>query len=508
MANLILAHDFGTTSDKACLFDAEGSFLAEATCDYPIYYPHPGWAEQNPEDWWTAVKAASQAVMEKSNALPKDVKAVSFSAQGMAVIPVDRQGIPLTERSMIWMDTRPKKEGEYILKEFGARRHYERTGNGFDIAMYPAAKILWLKKHMPEIYQKTYKFLGCKEYLIHKMTGVIGKTDYTESGLGGFYDLHNRRFDPELLALSETDEEKLLEPVDVTAVIGGLTSKAAAEMGLAADTPVVIGSWDNFACSTGAGARTKGNMAVYLGTAGWLSITHSEPMLAQDCMVNNVYVGQDTYFPIFNTNAACAAFDWVMDYFCGSLGRDFKKAEELAAGVPAGSEGMFYLPALYAGNSFYSDANLCGTYLGITPQSTDAHVIRAAMEGVGFDLMMGAEFFRGRGALPWQANIIGGGANSEVWMDILASMFGICLSAPKNRRHIGALGAALNGMVGTGMIRDFDVAGGMITPQRTAHPNAADREAYLHLLPAFREFYEALTPAYAKRMEVLTHEID
>ena len=507
MTGLILAHDFGTSGDKACLFDAEGKFLAEATCDYPIYYPNPGWAEQKPEDWWTAVKAASQVVMQKAKAQPKDVKAVSFSAQGMAVIPVDQNGSLLTERSMIWMDTRSGKEGERILKEFGERRHYERTGNGFDIAMYPAAKILWIKKNMPEVYRKTYKFLGCKEYLIQKMTGTISKTDYTEAGLGGFYDLHNHRFDPELLALSEADEEKLLEPTDVTAVIGSLTAGAAEEMGLAPDTPVVLGSWDNFACSTGAGARTKGNMAVYLGTAGWLSIMHDKPMLADDCFVNNVYVGEGNYFTIFCTNAACAAFDWVMDHFCGRFERDFQKAEETARKASAGAGGMFYLPALYAGNNFYSDANLCGTYLGITPQSTDADVIRAAMEGVGFDLMMGAEFFRGRGALPQKANMIGGGANSGLWMDILASMFGIRLSAPRNRQHIGALGAALNGMVGIGMLEDFEAANDMIISERTAGPNKEEREIYQKLLPVFQNFYEALMPAYAKRTEVLTNEI-
>lgn len=503
---LIMAHDFGTSSDKACLFDSQGNFLAEAYYKYPIYYPRSGWAEQDPEDWWSAVKQASCEVMAKSGADPADVAVISFSAQGMAVIPVDADGNLLCQRVMIWMDSRSRQEADHILSRTGVREHYDKTGNSFDIAMYPAAKILWIKKNMPDIYKKTYKFLGTKEYLIHKMTGTISHTDYTEAGIGGFFNLHTHAYDPELLDVSQVDEDKLLPPTDCTNVIGILTRSAAADMGLKEGIPVVLGSWDNFACTTGGGGRTQGNMVTYLGTAGWIGITHDKPLMSPKIMSNVVYIGNGSYFTAIHSNAACAAYDWVIDNVCADLKREkdyYQKAEQLAASIAAGSDGLFFLPALYAGNTFFSDANLCATYLGIKPHHTNAHMIRAAMEGVGFDLMMGSEFFRELGVMPNGAQIIGGGARSNTWMGILASMYGIRLTRPNNLQHIGALGAALHGAVGIGLIPDFEMANEIVRSDDAMEPVALERASYQRFLPVFESFYRQLTPAYKELNIVL-----
>ncbi|MEG2361806.1 MAG: FGGY family carbohydrate kinase, partial [Christensenella sp.] len=382
---LILAHDLGTSSDKACLFDVHGNFLAEAYHQYPVYYPEQGWAEQNPRDWWDAVKVTSREVMKKADVEACDVKAISFSAHGMGVIPVDKSGELLCERTMVWMDARSTKEAKQILEQTGIREHYDKTGNSFDMALYPAAKILWIKRNMPDVYKKTYKFLGTKEYLIHKMTGVISHTDYTEVGLSGFYNLHTHEFDEELLRASEVDEHKLPEVADVTKVMGELTAAAAAEMGLAAGTPVVLGSWDNFACATGGGGRTKGNMVAYLGTAGWLGATHNQPLMSEDFMSNVVYVGEGTYFTTAHSNSACASYEWVIDNACGYLRESenpYAEADRLAAEVCAGSDNLFFLPSFFSGNTFYSDASLRGGFLGISAGHTNGHIIRAAMEGV------------------------------------------------------------------------------------------------------------------------------
>lgn len=496
---LILAHDLGTSGDKACLFDISGSFVADAYHQYKTHFPAEGFAEHDPRTWWEAVKASTKEVILKANARASEIKAISFSAHGMGVIPVDRNGNLLVERVMVWMDARSTKEAQHILEKVGVREHYELTGNSFDLALYPAAKILWLRHNMPDIYANTYKFLSTKEYLIHKMTGNIRYTDYGEAGMSGLYNLNTHQWDPRLLEVSEIDEAKLLEPCDGTQIVGELTQSAALEMGLDAGTTVVQGSWDNYASGTGGGVRVNGQMVVCLGTAGWMGINADKPLMDKNFMSNVVYVGNDTYFTTAHSHAACVANDWVLDHLCTNL-MDTKEghalAQSLAEKVVPGSNKLFFMPSMFSGNTFYSDAALCGTFVGLKTMHTQAHVIRAAMEGVGFDLMMGSDFFKRLGVLPEHSSIIGGGANNPLWCEIIASMAGMNMTRPVNQQHIGALGAALMAGVGTGLIKDFDVANAIMKPDAHFAPRADWTKVYEKLLPIYKVFYEQLLPAY------------
>ena len=352
---------------------------------------------------------------------------------------------------------------------------------------------------MPDVFKKTYKILGTKEYLIHKMTGNIGFTDYTEAGMSGLYNLNTHSWDPELLKISEIDEDILLTPVDGTKIVGELTKSAAAEMGLKPGTAVVQGTWDNYASATGGGVRCDGQMVVCLGTAGWLAMNHSKPLMSKDFKSNVVYVGNDTYFTSAHSHSACVAYDWVLNNMCAISkegGSIHKIAEELAGSVEPGAEKLFFLPSMFSGNTFYSDSALCGSFVGLKMIHEQKHIIRSAMEGVGFDLMMGADFFKKMGAMPGDATLIGGGANSDLWMQILASMFNVRMTRPKNKQHIGALGAALMAGVGIGLIKDFSMAAEIVKTTDTKEPAAADFEKYQALLPVFKKFYEQLIPAY------------
>ncbi|MEX1307929.1 MAG: FGGY family carbohydrate kinase [Eubacteriales bacterium] len=496
---LILAHDLGTSGDKACLFDESGSFLAEAYYTYDTFYPKEGYAEHDPNAWWEAVANSTKDVMRSTKTDPSDVKAISFSAHGMGVIPVDKNGKLLVDRVMVWMDARSTKEAAYITEKSGDREHYEKTGNSFDLALYPAAKILWLKRNMPDVYKKTYKFLSTKEYLIQKMTGKIGFTDYGEAGMSGLYNLNTHSWDPELMAISEVDEDKLLTPCDGTKVMGELTAEAAETMGLAKGTQVVLGSWDNYACATGGGVRKNGQMVAYLGTAGWMGINHGKPLMSKDFKSNVVYVGNDTYFTSAHSHSAASSYEWVLENMCTNLKQHdnkYQAAEELAKQIAPGSEKLFFMPSMFSGNTFYSDSSLCASFVGLKMMHGEGHVIRAALEGVGFDLMMGADFYKKMGAMPKSANLIGGGAKSDLWRQILASMFGIQIARPKSLQHIGALGAALMAGVGTGIIKDFDVAAEICKSDDIADPIAEQTAVYEELLPIYMKFYEQLIPAY------------
>lgn len=504
LRQLILAHDLGTSGDKACLFDVNGNFLAEAYYTYPTFYPAEGYVEHDPRNWWEAVTKSTKEVIKNSGADPKEVKAISFSSHGMGVIPVDKKGELLVDRVMIWNDSRSIEEARYITDKTGEREHYEKTGNSFDLSLYPAAKILWIKRNKPDVYKKTYKFLSTKEYLIHKMTGVINYTDYGESGMSGLFNLKTHQWDAELLEVSEVDEEKLLIPTDCTKVMGGLTREAAEEMGLCKDTPVVLGSWDNYACATGAGVRS-GSMAVCLGTAGWIGINHNKPITTNNNMTNVVYVGSDTYFTSIHSHSAGASYDWVIAKLCSYLKQEknpLELAEKLASKVPAGSGKLFFLPSMFSGNTFYSSSALCGSFVGMKMFQGNGHIIRAAMEGVGFDLMMGSDLLRKEGAMPDQCSLIGGGAHSKLWGQIIASMFDSKMMCPKNLQYIGALGAALIAGVGTGLFKDFAMAAEITKSDNISVPDAKETAVYRKLLPIYKRFYEQLMPVYNELQKI------
>ena len=499
----LLAHDFGTSGNKACIFNTEGEFLASAYHKIETYYPAPGRAEQRPQDWWRAMKDATKEVVQKAGVSPGEIKAISFSSHGMSAIPLDKDGNLLLDQVMTWMDARSTEEAKHIAKNTDLRARYEKTGNSFDIALYPAAKLLWIKRNMPEVYKKTHKFINPKEYLAYRLTGKVEYTDYSEAGMSGLFNIHTHKWDDELLRLSELNEELLLKPSNSTTPVGHLTKEVACELGLSTETQVVLGSWDNYACAIGGGIKKKGEMVTYLGTAGWTAINASKPLMSPDFMSNVVYVGDGSYFTTMHSHSACIAYEWVMDNFCKNLKSEFGEkmhdaATQLAIDAGVGAGGVFFLPSMFSGNTFYSDTSLAGSFLGLRMHHTQGHLIRAAMEGPAFDMMMGAEFYKMMGVMSGEAKLIGGGANNDLWMQMLSSMFGVTMKRPKNLQHIGALGAALMAGVGAGIIESLDVASDIIKIKDSVLPIEEETKQYKKLLPVFKNFYESLLPSYQK----------
>ncbi|MEG1991483.1 MAG: FGGY-family carbohydrate kinase, partial [Christensenella sp.] len=326
-------------------------------------------------------------------------------------------------------------------------------------------------------------------------------TDYGEAGMSGLYNMNTRSWDKELLAISEVDEEKLLIPAENVTPVGNLTAQAAEEMGLTTETQVILGSWDNYACAIGGGVRKQGTFVTCLGTAGWVGVNSDKPLISPDFMSNVAYVGNNTYFTSVHSHSACVSYEWVLDNMCADLKKEYGKkvhdvATELAREVGAGADGVFFLPSMFSGNTFYSDSSLAGSFLGLKMHHTHGNIIRAAMEGMAFDLMMGVDFFKMMGVMSDEARLIGGGANNDLWMQMLASMFGVKMIRPQNLQHIGALGAALIAGVGAGLISSLDVANDVIRLRDSVEPVEEETKVYQKLLPIFKHFYESLMPVY------------
>lgn len=496
MRRLILAHDLGTSGNKACLFDVDGKLLDSAYETYETYYPQAGYAEQDPNDWWEAVKKSTKGVLEKQKILPEEVVAISFSAQSLGCVPIDQDGNCLRDKTLIWMDGRAVEESQSIIKSFGNRRHYETTGNSFDLSLYPCSKIVWLMKHEPELYADTYKFIGTKEYIIGKLTGVVGITDYSEAGMSGLFNLREHHYESELLAITNIDQEKLCEPVKNTTIVGPVLETVAEELGLSAETKVVLGTLDNLACAIGAGCMNQGTFVTTLGTAGWIGVNHSEPIMSDDFKANVMYVGDDVYHTSMHSHSACVTYDWVVSNMVSNKSGQFEELESMAKGIEPGAEGLFFMPSFLSGNTIYSSPYLAGAFLGLRLHHTQSHLVRAALEGVGFDLMMGMEFFESMGNRPSEVRLIGGGAKNNLWRQILADMFDATMTLPNNMQHIGAMGAAMIAGVGVGVIKDFSRIDGIINPSDPMEPKKEETEIYRNLLPAYKACYEQLMPVY------------
>lgn len=493
---LILAHDLGTSGNKACLFDIDGKYIGSCYKTYETYFDKVGYAEQNPDDWWKAVKESTLEVIKTTGVDPKDIKAMSFSAHSLGCVPVDKDGKLTRSRAMIWMDGRAVKESEYILSKYGERRHYETTGNSFAVSLYPVSKIRWLKANEPEVDKNTFKYIGTKEYIISKFTGKFGFTDYSEAGMSGAFNLRTHNYEQEILDIAGVDRNKLCDPIDNTFVVGNVLPSLEKETGLTSETKVVLGTLDNLACATGAGCMNKGTFVVCLGTAAWIGVNSDRPLMSPDFKANVMYVGNGMYHTSMHSHSACVVNDWIVDKMLHEYKGDFKKLEEIAREIPAGSEKLLFQPSFSSGNTIYSSDYLGGTFLGMRLHHSQGHLMRAALEGVGFDLMMGSEFFKSLGVPPEKATIIGGGSKNKLWREIISSMLDARLGSPNNMQHIGAIGAMAIAGIGAGLFKDFSVVDKIIASDVVTEPSAQDHETYKNILPVYKLAYESVMPVY------------
>ena len=492
----IIAHDLGTSGNKACLFDEQGNILGCVYETYKTYFGEPGYAEQSPDDWWTAVKNTTKKVIVESKVNADQITAISFCAQSLGCIPVDKDGNVLGKRVMIWMDSRSSRQSQYIFSQYGTRKHYETTGNSFDLSLYPISKIMWLKENEKDVYDKTFKFIGTKEYIIFKLTGKLGVTDFSEAGQSGMLNLYKHEYEEDLLKIAGIDRSKLCEPGNNTQIVGNVLPALEQETGLTQKTVVVMGTMDNMACATGAGCMNQGVFVTNIGTAAWIGVNSNKPLMSPNFQANVFYVGNGVYHTSMHSHTAGVVFDWVLDNMLLPGNKDYKEIDRMAKEAGLGADKLFFLPSFQSGNTIFSSVNLSGSLLGLRLHHNKGHILRSIMEGIGFDLMMGVDFYENMGLKPENIRIIGGAAQSELWRQIIANMLEASIEVPKNMQHIGALGAAAIAGVATGIFKDFSVVDKLVVSSDMTQPDKESNKKYRKLLPVYRKCYQNVMPIY------------
>lgn len=499
----VLAHDLGTTGDKASLYDHEGQAVASAFHGYTTLYPQPGWVEQEPETWWQAVCAATRQLIQTTRVDPGAIACISFSGQMMGCVPVDRQVRPLRS-AIIWADQRSVGEARRIIENAGWEEAYRITGHRASPS-YSGAKILWVRAHQPEIFSATYKFLQPKDFIVARLTGRF-VTDYSDASGTNLYDLASGNWSAPMLAAADLDPAVLPELHASTAVVGEVLPDAAAATGLSPGTPVVIGGGDGACAAVGAGVVREGSAYNYLGSSSWIAMATRAPILDPAMRTFTfAHVVPGMFMPCGTMQAAGASYQWLRDTLClvekeaaAGLGLSPYELMNLQAEAsPPGAKGLLFLPYLIGERSPRWDPAARGAYLGLTVQHSRADLVRATLEGVSLNLRAILEAFLEQGARVEAMRVIGGGARGRVWRQILADIFGIPVQRPALLEEATSLGAALAGGIGVGLYQDFSLAEALTPVVETALPNPANKALYDRLYQLFNRSYEALAPLYA-----------
>ena len=494
----LLAHDLGTTGNKATLFDAEeGVALASTFESYPTYYPQPAWAEQDPADWERAIWQATRRLLSQTGIEPAEIAAISFSGTMQGVLLVDRQGAPLGQ-AIIWADQRAMAETELMGSVCDAQTLYRLTGQRLSPA-YTAPKLLWIREHYPQVYEKAYKLLQVKDYAAFLLTGVFA-TDDSDASATLLFDLVGRHWASDLIEALGLNSVLFPEVHASTDIIGHVTPAAASASGLAAGTPVVMGGGDGACATVGSGSVRPGETYAYLGSSSWIAVTTRQPIYdPQQRTFTLAHLIPGYYFPLGTMQAAGGAYGWLerLLYPLGNA-QALQSMDAEAASVPAGANGLLFLPYLMGERSPYWNPQARGALVGLAMPHGQPEFARAVLEGVALNLGLILEALRAQDVQIGRLLLIGGGARSMVWRQILADVLDLPVWLPAQTTEATALGAVVAGGVGVGLYSDFNVVDRLVFPRPAERPQPAHHQHYAALLDLFRQTYQALDPIFAK----------
>ena len=507
MEQYILAHDLGTSGNKATLYNLEGVLTASLVRDYPTYYPHNGWVEQSAEDWWEAVCASTKSLLEESGVSPSNISCVCFSAQMMACLLLDGDGVPM-RNALIWADTRSAEQERYMLGRVDMQAGYRITGHRLG-ASYSAAKLLWVKEHEPEIYQKADKMINAKDYIVYKLTGRL-MTDYSDASGTNLLDIGTKRWSGELLEAFDIRGALLPDLYPSTHVAGGVTPAAARLCGLVEGTPVVVGGGDGSCACVGAGVVQPGSVYNVVGSSSWVSMAATQPYFDPDMRTFNfVHLDQNLYTPCGSMQSAGYSYNWFRSTLCGEeiaaaniAGvSSYKILDRLVERSPAGARGLLFLPYLLGERSPHWDLDARGAFVGLGISSEKGDMARAVLEGVAFNLKIILDIL-GKYTRIEDVILIGGGTKGRTWLQIISDIWQKELKVPQYLEEATSMGAAICGGVGIGAYSDFLVAEKLNKTVDVIVPNPENAEIYSRLYRVFCRAYQQLAPIYKDLADV------
>ena len=493
MKKLLLGIDIGTSACKVAVFDKKGVVLAQANEPYQLYYPAPGYVEQDPDEWWKAICTGIKKVLSYPNVSAEDIAGIGIDGQSWSAIPVDRDGKCLC-RTPIWMDTRARDICDKVKEEIGFDTIFQVAGNDF-LPSYSTPKMLWFKQEKPEIYENTYKFLQSNSYIGYRLTGVMSQ-DLSQGYGIHFFNNETCTYDAELAERLGLSVDKVPDLYQCHDVIGTVTAEAAKKTGLKEGTKVVAGGLDAACGTLGAGVYLPGQTQEQGGQAGGMSIC-VDHALAHPKLILSPHVVPGMWLLQGGTVGGGGTLRWFKQEFGQDM--SFDDLTALAEAVPAGSDGVTYLPFMAGERSPIWNPDAKGVYYGLGFDKTKGHMVRATLEGVAYSLEHNLRVAAETGAEVGELIAMGGASNSILWTQIKADVTGKTIKVPTSDTAT-TLGAAILAGVGVGIYESFEEAiKETIVITRVQEPDMEVHKKYQESMDLYLELIDALTPIFDRK---------
>ena len=500
----LLGVDLGTSGTKTVLFDVNGQAIASETIEYPLHQPQNGWAEQAPEDWWDAARNTIRSVIEQSGVDAADIKGLGISGQMHGLVLLDADGNVLRE-AILWCDGRTQDECDEITNTIGRDRLIQITANPA-LTGFTAGKILWVRKHEPELWAKVRHILLPKDYVRFKLTGEYASEMSDASGTN-LLDVPNRCWSKEILDALNIDDNLMPRLTESSDVAGYITSEAAQVTGLVPGTPVAGGAGDNAAAAVGTGVVVEGKAFTTIGTSGVVFAHSDKVQIDPQGRVHTFCAAVPGAYTVMScTLAAGLSLKWYRDTFCQT---EIDAAKEMdtdpyilmnqqAEKSPIGANRLIFLPYLMGERSPLLDSNARGAFIGLSAIHTRKDLLRAVMEGVTYSQRQNLDVLRQMHVAPETMLACGGGAKSPFWRKMMADVFNMPVKTVKNTEG-PALGAAILAGVAAGIYKDIPSAcAQVIRENEPLTPGAAEHNAYERVYSVYESLYPALKGAYSE----------
>lgn len=507
----VIAYDLGTGGLKSSLFDENGVSVASDFKQCETFYRALDFREQRPEDWWSIFTASTRDLLAKISIPVKNIVAAACSGHSLGVVPIGQNGDLLAEYVPIWSDTRAVQQAREVFTELDEDAWYLKTGNGFPAPLYAAFKILWYKQNCPELYKAAVKFIGTKDFINYRLTGVIA-TDYSNASGSGVYDLVTCDYDQTYIktfGLKADNFPPLYESHDI---IGTINPAVAAELGLPPTLKIAAGGVDNACMAAGAGCVKDGTVYTSLGTSAWIAVSTYKPILNFKTkpyvfahLIKGMYTSAESIFSAGNT------FRWVRDHICPDLlekensgGENaYMVMDRLAGQSTVGANRLFFIPTLAGGNALDKSVDAKGAITGLDLKHTRNDIIRAALEGVCFGLRIALDELKNHTRLSNEMLIVGGGGKSAYWRQLFADIYGLTITESAVGENAGSLGAMACAAIGAGFWKDYTPLIGLNKPIKMVTCNQQNKVLYDKIYPVFRKIseYQSDIADYQKKTE-------
>jgi xylulokinase len=481
--------DVGTGGTRAVLINEQGHVVASAASEHaPFRSPYPGWAEQDPEDWWRAAQKAIGEVLATSGATASEIGAIGLTGQMHGAVMLDADGRVLRP-SLIWCDQRTDAQCDWLHEHIGRERLIELTCNPA-LPNFTLTKLLWVRDHEPEVFARIAHVLCPKDYVRFRLTGTYAM-DVQEASGTLLLDVTHRRWSSEVARIAGINEAWLPQLFESQDVCAHISDEASAATGLKSGTPVVAGAGDQGAGAVGMGILQPGSVSATIGTSGVVFAATAAPTKDPLGRLHTFcHAIPERWHVMGVTQAAGLSLRWLRDIIAPGASYDVLTSE--AAQIPAGSDGLLWAPYLLGERTPHLDSQATAAFYGITASHSRGHLVRAVLEGVAYSLKDTFTLFAELGIPVQGVRLGGGGARGPLWRSIQASIYGYA-SDVLVAEEGAAFGASLLAGVGVGAWSDTDAAcASAIQVAEQIAPDPATAQSYANGYKVYRRLYPAL----------------